>query len=64
MTKGASSEQLAGPIALLKSYTTKVQSYCVNQASQIFGGNSFMRNGQGEKVERIYRVFIFINSRS
>ncbi len=29
--------------------------YCAREAAQIFGGLSYTRGGQGEKVERIYR---------
>jgi len=29
--------------------------YCAREASQILGGNSFLRSGVGEKVERLYR---------
>jgi len=29
--------------------------YCAREAAQIFGGNSYIRGGQGEKVERLYR---------
>ena len=29
--------------------------FCAREASQIFGGLSYTRGGQGEKVERLYR---------
>ena len=29
--------------------------YCAREASQVFGGLSYTRGGQGEKVERLYR---------
>ena len=29
--------------------------YCAREAAQIFGGASYVRGGQGEKVERLYR---------
>jgi len=59
MSNGVSNEDLGGPIALLKSHSTKVFSYCVNQSSQILGGNSYMKNGIGEKIERLYRELRF-----
>ena len=48
-------EALGGSIALLKAQTTKVFEYCAREAAQIFGGASYVRGGQGEKVERLYR---------
>jgi alkylation response protein AidB-like acyl-CoA dehydrogenase len=47
--------KLGGPIALLKAQTTKTFEYCAREAAQIFGGLSYTRGGQGEKVERLYR---------
>ena len=49
------SRTLGGPIALLKAQCTTVFEYCAREASQIFGGLSYTRGGQGEKVERLYR---------
>ena len=34
---------------------TKVMEYCAREAAQIFGGLSYSRGGQGEKVERLNR---------
>ena len=47
--------QLGGASALLKAHSTKVFEYCAREAAQIFGGASYVRGGQGEKVERLYR---------
>jgi alkylation response protein AidB-like acyl-CoA dehydrogenase len=47
--------RLGGPIALLKAQSTQVFEYCAREAAQIFGGLSYSRGGQGEKVERLYR---------
>jgi len=58
MTKLDKLEQfrvLAGPIALLKAQSTQVFEFCAREAAQIFGGLSYTRGGQGEKVERLYR---------
>eukprot|EP00193_Tetraselmis_chui_P005801 CAMPEP_0177768086 /NCGR_PEP_ID=MMETSP0491_2-20121128/9519_1 /TAXON_ID=63592 /ORGANISM="Tetraselmis chuii, Strain PLY429" /LENGTH=673 /DNA_ID=CAMNT_0019284841 /DNA_START=39 /DNA_END=2060 /DNA_ORIENTATION=+ len=55
MSKREAMEQLGGPLALLKVQSTKVFEYCAREAAQIFGGSSYVRGGQGEKVERLYR---------
>jgi len=46
---------LGGPIALLKAQCTQLFEFCAREASQIFGGLSYTRGGQGEKVERLSR---------
>ena len=46
---------LGGPIALLKAQSTVTFEFCAREAAQIFGGLSYTRGGQGEKVERLYR---------
>eukprot|EP00928_Gymnodinium_smaydae_P055403 TRINITY_DN38964_c0_g1_i1.p1 TRINITY_DN38964_c0_g1~~TRINITY_DN38964_c0_g1_i1.p1 ORF type:complete len:459 (+),score=119.97 TRINITY_DN38964_c0_g1_i1:69-1445(+) len=47
--------KLGGVTALLKVQSTKVFEFCAREASQIFGGLSYTRGGQGEKVERLSR---------
>lgn len=47
--------KLGGPIALLKVQATQTFEFCAREAAQIFGGLSYTRGGQGEKVERLYR---------
>ena len=47
--------QLGGPTALLKAQSTKTFEFCAREAAQIFGGASYVRGGQGEKV-RVARV--------
>jgi alkylation response protein AidB-like acyl-CoA dehydrogenase len=47
--------KLGGHTALLKVQCTKVFEYCSREACQIFGGLSYTRGGQGEKVERLSR---------
>eukprot|EP01006_Ploeotia_vitrea_P044163 TRINITY_DN66815_c6_g9_i1.p1 TRINITY_DN66815_c6_g9~~TRINITY_DN66815_c6_g9_i1.p1 ORF type:complete len:525 (-),score=279.30 TRINITY_DN66815_c6_g9_i1:461-1987(-) len=42
-------------IALAKVQATKTMEFCAREASQIFGGNCYVRGGIGEKVERLYR---------
>eukprot|EP00388_Colpodella_angusta_P006947 GDKJ01020046.1.p1 GENE.GDKJ01020046.1~~GDKJ01020046.1.p1 ORF type:complete len:1145 (+),score=287.29 GDKJ01020046.1:247-3681(+) len=55
MSKEEATLKLAGPIALAKVQTTKVLEYCAREAAQVFGGLSYSRGGQGERVERLYR---------
>ena len=55
MSYAEQSRTLGGPIALCKAQSTTVFEYCAREASQIFGGLSYTRGGQGEKVERLYR---------
>merc|ERR1719261_2201292 len=47
--------KLGGVTALLKVQCTKVMEYCAREAAQIFGGLSYTRGGQAEKVERLNR---------
>jgi len=47
--------RLGGPIALLKAQATRTFELCAREAAQIFGGLSYTRGGQGEKVERLNR---------
>jgi len=53
--KGDDQSLVGGPIALLKVQATKTMEYCAREASQIFGGASYIRGGVGERVERLYR---------
>jgi len=55
MNSGVPDMELGGTIALLKAHSTKTMEYCAREASQILGGASYIRGGQGEKVERLYR---------
>ena len=47
--------KLGGAIAGLKAQSTKTFEFCAREASQIFGGLSYTRGGQGAKIERLYR---------
>ncbi|KAL2040263.1 hypothetical protein N7G274_007166 [Stereocaulon virgatum] len=47
--------KLGGAIAGLKAQATTTFEFCAREASQIFGGLSYSRGGQGAKVERLYR---------
>merc|ERR1712187_51663 len=55
MQKMEATYKLGGVTALLKVQCTKVFEYCAREAAQIFGGLSYSRGGQGEKVERLNR---------
>lgn len=47
--------KLGGAIASLKAQSTVTFEFCAREASQIFGGLSYSRGGQGAKIERLYR---------
>lgn len=47
--------RLGGAIASLKAQSTTTMEFCAREASQIFGGLSYSRGGQGAKIERLYR---------
>jgi len=55
MSKMEAMTLLGGDTALLKVQATKTFEYCAREAAQIMGGVSYVRGGQGEKVERLYR---------
>ena len=55
LSKEEANRVLAGTCALIKVQATKTFEYCAREAAQIFGGASYVRGGQGEKVERLYR---------
>ncbi len=55
MDKDLQMLKLGGPIALLKAQSTTTFEFCAREAAQIFGGLSYSRGGQAEKVERLYR---------
>ncbi|KAL0262496.1 hypothetical protein SLS55_001464 [Diplodia seriata] len=47
--------KLGGAIASLKAQATTTFEFCAREASQIYGGLSYSRGGQGGRVERLYR---------
>jgi len=55
MSKEEQNSLLGGDTALIKVSATKCFEYCAREAAQIFGGAAYVRGGQGEKVERLYR---------
>lgn len=48
-------ERIGGMTALLKVQATDILFFCTREASQILGGISYTRGGQGAKVERLTR---------
>jgi len=52
---GVPAVHLGGYIALAKVDGSRLMELCAREASQIFGGQSFTREGAGGRVERIYR---------
>lgn len=48
-------DRIGGVTALMKGHGSQVCEYVLREASQIFGGLSYTRGGQGGKVERLYR---------
>lgn len=40
---------------MCKAQATQTFEFCAREAAQIFGGLSYTRGGQGEKIERLYR---------
>jgi len=55
LSKEEANQALSGTCALIKVQATKTFEYCAREAAQVFGGASYVRGGQGEKVERLYR---------
>eukprot|EP00457_Paulinella_chromatophora_P006101 gb/GEZN01006119.1/.p1 GENE.gb/GEZN01006119.1/~~gb/GEZN01006119.1/.p1 ORF type:complete len:446 (-),score=98.63 gb/GEZN01006119.1/:323-1660(-) len=52
---GVADKELGSECALLKVQASKTFEYCAREASQVFGGNSIVKEGRGKKVERLYR---------
>ena len=56
MDNNISSRKLGPIMAMIKIEASKCMEFCAREASQIFGGRSYLRNnGIGSRVERIYR---------
>lgn len=54
-TKGMPDSSLGPQCALLKVQASRTFEWCAREASQIFGGASIVKEGQGKLVERMYR---------
>eukprot|EP00747_Dinoflagellata_sp_TGD_P216736 gnl/TRDRNA2_/TRDRNA2_89233_c0_seq1.p1 gnl/TRDRNA2_/TRDRNA2_89233_c0~~gnl/TRDRNA2_/TRDRNA2_89233_c0_seq1.p1 ORF type:complete len:435 (-),score=77.96 gnl/TRDRNA2_/TRDRNA2_89233_c0_seq1:54-1358(-) len=46
---------LGGPSAILKTQACKALEMVAREASQVMGGNSYIRGGPGERIERAWR---------
>jgi len=55
MKTGIDDSKIGGIMALTKVNATRTFGLCAREASQILGGNSCIRGGIGDKVERLYR---------
>ena len=55
MQSGVEPALIGGQVALLKVAATETFEFCAKEASQVFGGASFLKSGPGELVERLYR---------
>jgi acyl-CoA dehydrogenase len=55
MKMGVADRALGGPIALFKVTATKTMEYVAREAAQILGGASYIRGGNGHRIERLYR---------
>lgn len=55
MSEGTPQDKMGAQCALLKVQASKTYEYCAREASQIFGGSSLVREGQGKVVEALYR---------
>jgi len=54
-TGSSDSKSLGSAIALMKVHATKNFEFCAREASQILGGSSYVREGKGQMIERLYR---------
>jgi alkylation response protein AidB-like acyl-CoA dehydrogenase len=52
---GVPDATLGGHCAMLKVMASKTFEFCAREASQIFGGSSIVKEGNGKMVERLYR---------
>jgi len=55
MVQKVPNSRMGGPVALLKVMATRTFEFCAREASQILGGSSYVREGKGQIVERLYR---------
>jgi alkylation response protein AidB-like acyl-CoA dehydrogenase len=53
--RGVPDSEMGGPCALVKVQASQTFDFCAREASQIFGGSSIVKEGQGKIVERLYR---------
>jgi len=53
--EGVDAVTLGRTTALLKVQSTRMLEMVAREASQILGGNAYLRTGPGARIERIYR---------
>jgi len=53
---GSKDKSVVRNVSLLKVQCSQTLQYCTIEASQIFGGRSYVRGGRGGVVERLYRT--------
>lgn len=59
MTYAQQSTQLAGPIALLKTFVTRASHDIADDAVQIWGGRGLTKGGMGRVIESFQRTYKF-----
>lgn len=59
MSYAQQSKLLSGPIALLKSHSTRCAHEVADEATNIFGGRGLTRGGMGRVVEMFHRGYKF-----
>lgn len=59
MTYVQQAKHLAGPIALLKSYSTQCAGEIASSATNIFGGRGLTQSGMGKIIENFNRGYKF-----
>lgn len=59
MTYKEQAQKLAGPIGLLKMYTTRCAQETATDAVQIFGGRGITKTGMGQYIELYHRTIPF-----
>lgn len=55
METGAPAQDIGARMALLKVNGTLLSEFVARESAQILGGNSYVRQGHGQRVERGYR---------
>ena len=55
MDSGVDAVLLGRQLALCKVQASRCFELCAREASQIMGGSSYLREGKGQTVERLYR---------
>jgi alkylation response protein AidB-like acyl-CoA dehydrogenase len=59
MTYKQQSQNLAGPIGLLKMFATRSAHEIADEAVQVFGGRALTQSGMGRTIEMFHRTYKF-----